>query len=511
MRPLVFFTLFSTLATTVLGHAYVKEFIVDERSYPGFDPFEPLPQQGIIDQPWDVTYRHRANTDSYVPSGTGDETVCRKSARPVPTVARARAGAYVTFRWSRWQINHIGPIITYLADCKGNCGNVIGARLKWFKIDEAGFNGMLWATELLQRQGKAYTIQLPKALKDGQYLMRHEMLAYQNKFKSEPMPNTQIYPVCLNIEIVGGTGKVVPQAVPLQGYYGKANLPRTEIQRGVQYQFPGPPLVMGLGNTPSLQLNPGLNKNPNYSTFMETLVEPTDETPNGKPANAHLNWYARVGATPGRKLKTEFPMQGGNLMMDGFQGNPGQNQNQNNNNGFQNNQNNGNNQGQNNQQFQNNQNNNGQNNQQQPNNQQFQNNQQLPDNQQFQGNSPNNNQQNQNNQQFQNNQQGLNNQQFQNNQQQPNNQQYQGNQGQGNQGQGNQGQNNQFRTNALPQLNKIPTSNRYTTYQGQKNQNGNQNQNQNNRNQNQRGQLRQGRNRRREITRISAVASVSSR
>ncbi|KAK6530464.1 hypothetical protein TWF694_003816 [Orbilia ellipsospora] len=307
MTILKFFVLFSFIYfRSVTAHAYVKEFIVDGKSYPGFDPFEPI-QPGIIDQPWDTNFRHKANTDAYAKPEGKDEIVCRKNAQPVPTIAKARAGSYVTFRWSRWQINHIGPIISYLADCQGNCATAIGSRLNWFKIDEAGVAPTgIWATEVLQRQGKSYTIQLPKSIKDGQYLLRHEMIAFPNTFKPERLPDTQIYPICANIMITGGTGKVIPTAVELQGYYARNKLPKQNIQRGVVYQLPGPPVAPGLGNTPSVNLNPGINKNPHFRESMNTLVEPTDEGPTDV-ANTHLDWYARNGARRGVRLSKQFP------------------------------------------------------------------------------------------------------------------------------------------------------------------------------------------------------------
>ncbi|KAF3920791.1 Endoglucanase-4 [Dactylellina cionopaga] len=305
--------------TTVSAHAYVKEFIIDEESYPGFDPFEP-PQMGIIDQYWNTDHRSKKNTDAFVPPGSGDEIVCRKDAQPVRDIAPARAGAYVTFRYTRWQINHIGAIQTYLADCGGDCTTAIGSRLNWFKIDQAGlFPNGIWATEVLQLQGKTYTVQLPKNIKDGQYLMRHELLAFMNSFKEDqPLPSVQIYPTCTNIQITGGTGTVTPEVVQLQGYYerGAPGLPEVEIQRGVDYPLPGPPLTPGLGNTPSLELNPGVNKNPTYSAFQEKLNEPTDD--NDTVPNYHLDWFARNGlrtpapgeAIPSRETRAKQQAEG---------------------------------------------------------------------------------------------------------------------------------------------------------------------------------------------------------
>ncbi|KAF3916652.1 Endoglucanase-4 [Dactylellina cionopaga] len=197
-------------------------------------------------------------------------------------MAQARAGSYVTFRWTRWQENHIGGIQTYLADCGG----------------DSSFNGERYATEVLQLQGKSYTIQLPKTIKDGQYLMRHEMLAFMNSFKDQSLPTTQIYPTCVNIKLTGGTGEVVPDTVRLQDFYAKGahGLPQEEISYGENFNLPGPPVTRGLGITPSEELNSGVNDNPNYDPFQEQLNEPSDD--NDTVPNSHFDWFARNGITP---------------------------------------------------------------------------------------------------------------------------------------------------------------------------------------------------------------------
>ncbi|EPS44425.1 hypothetical protein H072_1590 [Dactylellina haptotyla CBS 200.50] len=305
-------------ASTVMGHAYVKEFIIGGQSWPGFDPFVELnTQQGFVNQYWNVNRLRGKMTDTYITKKGSDEVICKPAAQPVPTVPRAQAGSQVTFRWSRWQFNHVGPIITYLAECpQSRCAQAIGARLNWFKIDQAGLSGRVWATDILQRQGKSYTIQLPTNIRNGQYLMRHEMLALQTSEGGKPgqkaIKDSQIYPVCVNIEITGGTAQQNPQGVPLQQYYTKQtpalNIPEVRQFYGA-YMFPGPPMPPGLGNTPSAQLNPGINKNPNYSIAQETLYEPTDD--NETIPNTHLDWFARHGVQPppGTKIPGGSPFQ----------------------------------------------------------------------------------------------------------------------------------------------------------------------------------------------------------
>ncbi|KAF3924134.1 Endoglucanase-4 [Arthrobotrys entomopaga] len=288
------FTTLFTLTSTVLGHAYIKKFIVDGKPYPAFDPFE-SPKNNIINQPWDTTGRDNHMTDAYVMPRGGDDVVCKIGSKPVNSVAKAAAGSKISFRWTRWQFNHIGPIITYMAECNGKCGP--GAQLNWFKIDQAGpTGGGQWATDVLQKQGKSYTVMLPKNIKNGNYLVRHEMIA----LRTSGIPDAQIYPTCLNVEITNGTAQQNPRGVRLQQFYTNdspgISIPDVRAVNG-GYAFPGPPIPPNLGNTPSSQLNPGtLDQNPEYSRSQETLNEPTDD--NGTTPNAHLDWFAHHGKTP---------------------------------------------------------------------------------------------------------------------------------------------------------------------------------------------------------------------
>ncbi|KAK6542075.1 hypothetical protein TWF694_007844 [Orbilia ellipsospora] len=215
--------------------------------------------------------------------GSGDAVVCKQSAQPAGGTATAQAGSKITFRWSRWQPNHQGPIITYLADCGGDCTKVNGARLNWFKIDEAGRFGRRWATDILIQQGYQWTIQLPQNVQAGNYLMRHEMIALMN---AASPGGAQIYPACMNLKITGG-GNVKPQGVKLQQYYrpGQRGI-QINIYRTSGYSTPGPPINSQLKILPSARLNNGNNRNPQAPRFFPN--EPTDF--NGSRPNVHLRF-----------------------------------------------------------------------------------------------------------------------------------------------------------------------------------------------------------------------------
>lgn len=73
---------------------------------------------------------------------------------------------------------HRGPVLTYMASCGSDCSNVVAAGPIWFKIDEAGVDVKnIWASIWLSKTGSRWTVALPRALKSGRYLIRHEIVS----------------------------------------------------------------------------------------------------------------------------------------------------------------------------------------------------------------------------------------------------------------------------------------------------------------------------------------------
>ncbi|EPS44617.1 hypothetical protein H072_1425 [Dactylellina haptotyla CBS 200.50] len=287
MRLLFTLVIAGSWIAPALGHAYIKEIIIDGNSYNGFDPFM-APNPNSIMQPWNTGGKY---TDWPMRVLDGAGIVCKMGAKGTQGYAKAKPGSNIIFRWSRWQSNHKGPIITYLAECPGDCKTAVGSQLKWFKVDEAGLLGPNnWATDRLMQQGYEWRIQLPKNIKSGQYLMRHELIALMNAAQ----PNgAQIYPHCMNVDIAGGTAQSNPAGVSIQQMYTNQHPGLlVNIGRIQNYKIPGPPVSQQLGAVPSAQLNNGRNQNPKYSPVYPN--EPTDG--NGSRPNSHLG-YLRGGAS----------------------------------------------------------------------------------------------------------------------------------------------------------------------------------------------------------------------
>ena len=75
----------------------------------------------------------------------------------------------------------MGSTFTYLAHC-GSLGcrspNLDIHKLKWFKIHQDGLraDGSWYTTEFIQNNS-TLTVTLPKSIRDGEYIVRHEQLS----------------------------------------------------------------------------------------------------------------------------------------------------------------------------------------------------------------------------------------------------------------------------------------------------------------------------------------------
>jgi len=119
----------------------------------------------------------------------------------------------------RWQHAH-GPLTAYMAACNGPCDKVDvndGAK-RWFKIADTPLpKGKLASDPLAWEQtnlcdGLPWTVTIPKRLKPGFYLIRHEVIAIH-------IVPTQFYPECAQLEVTGD-GKDLPAASDLVAFPG---------------------------------------------------------------------------------------------------------------------------------------------------------------------------------------------------------------------------------------------------------------------------------------------------
>lgn len=171
-----------------------------------------------------------------------NDVICHKVATPGQASAAVTAGNTVALEWTPWPTSHKGPITDYLANCNGPCESVDKTTLKWFKIDQGGHisgsNPGTWATDSLIANNNTWTVTIPRDLKSGNYVLRHEIIALHAAGQAN---GAQDYPQCVNL-VVTGTGSAAPAGVAFPGLY-------TPTDKGIlfdlygtstSYPIPGP-------------------------------------------------------------------------------------------------------------------------------------------------------------------------------------------------------------------------------------------------------------------------------
>lgn len=105
-----------------------------------------------------------------------------------------------------------------MADCGSSCQTLNLTEANWFKIAEHGLlSGDIQTGEWGQRafqnwdgEPDLWTETIPRDLKAGKYVIRHEIIALH--IANKP----QFYPECAHLEVLGNGA-----AVPGQEYYAK--------------------------------------------------------------------------------------------------------------------------------------------------------------------------------------------------------------------------------------------------------------------------------------------------
>jgi cellulase len=163
--------------------------------------------------------------------------------------ATAAAGSSVTFYWTTWPSSHKGPVMTYLANCNGDCKDADATTLDFFKIDEAGLNSDgTWASDDVIANNNTWTATLPSDIAAGQYLLRHELLALHSAGSEG---GAQFYPVCANLEITGSGSAVPTDTVKFPGGYSATDpgiLINIYYPVPTNYTIPGPAVYTGSGS-----------------------------------------------------------------------------------------------------------------------------------------------------------------------------------------------------------------------------------------------------------------------
>ncbi|KKK20041.1 hypothetical protein P175DRAFT_0432863 [Aspergillus ochraceoroseus IBT 24754] len=234
-------------AALVAGHGYVTGAVVDGTYYGGYlvtqYPYESSPPETIG---WSTTATDLGFVDGSEYSNA--DIICHKSAKPGAIEATVAAGGDVELQWTEWPESHHGPVITYLANCNGDCAKVDKTTLEFFKINEGGLVSDssvpgTWASDQMISNNNSWSVTIPSSIVAGNYVLRHEIIALHSAGNENGAQN---YPQCINLKVTGG-GSASPS-----GTLGTKLYTNTDpgilvniYQSLSSYTIPGPALWSG--------------------------------------------------------------------------------------------------------------------------------------------------------------------------------------------------------------------------------------------------------------------------
>lgn len=189
---------------------------------------------------------------------TSEDMACGVNGKNgVPRVCGANAGSKLTFEFRDWpdgtqpgsiDISHKGPCSVYMKKVDNAITDqAIGDG--WFKIFEEDYDDAAgkWCTEKLIPNNGHLSVDIPKDLAPGYYLVRPELLALHQADKSPADP--QFYIGCAQVFLTSSGNAAPKDTVSIPGYVHMTDPAMTFSiwQKPMQLPFPqfGPPTYTG--------------------------------------------------------------------------------------------------------------------------------------------------------------------------------------------------------------------------------------------------------------------------
>ncbi|KAF7552159.1 hypothetical protein G7Z17_g4497 [Cylindrodendrum hubeiense] len=234
-----------TSAALVAAHGYVEEATIGCTTYefynPNTDPYtSPTPERISRSIPGNGPVEDVTSIDiqcnGYTAGGVN-------GSEPAPLHATVAAGSTVNLQWTLWPESHMGPVLTYMAQCPDTgCDDwEPESEVVWFKIQEDGRDGTsdTWgATSLMEDDNAGVDYTIPSCIKAGYYLVRHEIIALHAAYQ---YPGAQFYPGCHQLKVTGGGSTEPTDLVSFPGAYSATDAGITyDAYKAAKYEIPGP-------------------------------------------------------------------------------------------------------------------------------------------------------------------------------------------------------------------------------------------------------------------------------
>ncbi|KIO25716.1 glycoside hydrolase family 61 protein, partial [Tulasnella calospora MUT 4182] len=147
----------------------------------------------------------------------GVAMACGGDAQVASMTVPMTAGSDVSIFWGTWPHN-VGPIITYLGKCNGPCATTDPTKIDFFKIHQVDFvqGTHTWVQSQTLYKGLPFNFTLPEDLPNGDFIMRHEVIALHNAMSQG---GAEIFPQCIQVTIDCGGGKIPAATARFPGGY----------------------------------------------------------------------------------------------------------------------------------------------------------------------------------------------------------------------------------------------------------------------------------------------------
>lgn len=239
------------LAQRVAAHGGCLNYTVGDTWYPGYDPYDDHASQDAA--PW-MPQRSWVTVDPIFETANASLS-CNFPGRPARAYISITAGSNITAVYGPW-VHTVGPMIAWMAHCPNDdCFTAESSTLDWFKIGQKGLEGGTielgdWFQKTFSRwdgSPNLWSETVPKSLKGGRYLVRHEIISLHSANKP------QFYAECANLE-VQGEGAEYPEEKYMAKFPGVWSMDQPEINIDVYapgvsnstvYHIPGPPVWTG--------------------------------------------------------------------------------------------------------------------------------------------------------------------------------------------------------------------------------------------------------------------------
>ncbi|KAF9526648.1 cellulose-growth-specific protein [Crepidotus variabilis] len=246
------------------AHGGVWKYEIEGKLYEGYKWWEPYEGQVSMQYRWPNRSPFWTAIDPDLACNVGGIPTSPNIYAPVHAGSVIKAhydknfsipGEYPSSTNQTWS-HTAGPIFVYMAECpEYDCGKVDPKAPIWFKVYEAGLMNGTWPAGYWAMaglfHGETLDFAIPKDMKPGRYLIRHELISIEVGLK-------QLFPECAQIEVIGN-GSSIPGSdytrVAFPGAYSDSGttivdpgLNVTAIdfyvvhENDTHYPMPGPPL-----------------------------------------------------------------------------------------------------------------------------------------------------------------------------------------------------------------------------------------------------------------------------